>query len=249
MSFEGRVAVITGGSRGIGRAIALAFAEAGAHVVVNYYLNTAEAEASCAEIIKRGVKGYAVQADLKDPEQIPRIFEAVRSYFGRLEFLVNNAASGVFRPAISLSPKHWDWTMDTNVRPLLLCAQAAAPLMSAGGRIVSVSSLGAGRVIPNYTAVGVSKAALEALTRYLAVELAPQGITVNAVSAGAVVTDGWRGLAEGEEVLRLVKERTPNGRLLTPEDVAAAVLFLCRPEAEMIQGQVIVIDGGFSLLA
>lgn len=249
MSFDGRVAVITGGSRGIGRAIALKFAEAGSHVLVNYYLNTAAAEATCAEIVERGVKAHAVQADVKDPGGIQRVFDAVKSHFGRLDFLVNNAASGVFRPTLALTPKHWDWAMDTNVRPLLLCAQAAAPLMAKGGRIVSVSSLGADRVIPHYAGVGVSKAALEALTRYLAVELGPRGITVNAVSAGAVDTPVWRQFPEGESILKMVKERTPNGRLLTPDDVAAAVLFLCRPEAEMIQGQVVVIDGGYSLLA
>jgi enoyl-[acyl-carrier protein] reductase III len=243
------VAVVTGGSRGIGRAIALKFAEAGAHVLVNFYLNTAAAEATCAEIARRGVKAHAVQADVKDPLEIQRLFEAVRSQFGRVDFLVNNAASGVFRPVLSLTPKHWDWAMDTNVRPLLLCAQAAAPLMARGGRIVSVSSLGADRVIPHYAGVGVSKAALEALTRYLAVELGPRGITVNAVSAGAVDTDVWQQFPEGAAILQAVKDRTPNGRLLTPEDVADAVLFLCRPEAEMIQGQVIVIDGGYSLLA
>ena len=249
MIFDGRVAVITGGSRGIGRAIALGFAEAGAHVLVDFYLNTAAADATCAEIAKRGVKAYAVQADVKDPEEIRRLFDAVRNHFGRVDFLVNSAASGVFRPALQLSPKHWDWAMDTNVRPLLLCAQAAAPLMTRGGRIVSVSSLGADRVIPYYAGVGVSKAALEALTRYLAVELGPRGITVNAVSAGAVDTEVWRQFPEGEAILEHVRNRTPNGRLLTPEDVAAAVLFLCRPEAEMIQGQVVVVDGGYSLQA
>lgn len=249
MAFDGRVAVITGGTRGIGRAIAIQLAEAGAHVVVNFYVNTAAAEVTCAEIAKRGVKVYAVQADLKDPAEIRRVFDTARSHFGRVDFLVNNAASGVFRPALTLSSKHWDWAMDTNVRPLLLCAQAAAPLMPRGGRIVSVSSLGADRVIPHYAGVGVSKAAIEALTRYLAVELGPRGISVNAVSAGAVDTEVWRQFPEGEAILEVVKGRTPNGRLLTPDDVAAAVLFLCRPETEMIQGQTIVVDGGYSLLA
>ena len=249
MKLDGRTALVSGGSRGIGRAIALGFAEAGAHVLVDFYLNTAAAEATCAEIAKRGVKAYAVQADVKDPGEIRRLFDAVRSHFGRVDFLVNSAASGVFRPALELSPKHWDWAMDTNVRPLLLCAQAAAPLMARGGRIVSVSSLGADRVIPYYAAVGVSKAALEALTRYLAVEFGPRGITVNSVSAGAVDTEVWRQFPEGEAILEHVRNRTPNGRLLTPEDVAAAVLFLCRPEAEMIQGQVVVVDGGYSLQA
>lgn len=244
-----RTVLVTGGGRGIGRAIALRFAEAGCSVFVNFFVNREAAEKTAAEIVHRGGRAHLLQADLKDPEQIQGMFEEIRREADRLDVLVNNAASGVLKGALELSAKHWDWTMNTNVRPLLLCAHAAAPLMREGGRIISVSSLGAQRVVPNYTGVGVSKAALEALTRYLAVELADRGITVNAVSAGAVQTEIWRAFSEGDAMLSLIRGRTPGGRLVTPEELADVVFFLASPAARPIQGQVIVVDAGYSLLA
>lgn len=244
-----RSVLVTGGGRGIGRAIALRFAEAGCAVFVNFFVNREAAEKTAAEIVHRGGAATLVQADLKDPAQIRRLFEEVRQRTGRLDVLVSNAASGVLKGALELSAKHWDWIMNTNARPLLLCAREAAPLMGPGGRIISVSSLGSQRAVPHYAGIGASKAALEALTRYLAVELADRGITVNAVSAGAVPTDVWRAFAEGEGLLEAVRGRTPGGRLVTPEDLAEVVYFLASPAAQPIQGQVLVVDGGYSLLA
>jgi enoyl-[acyl-carrier protein] reductase III len=168
---------------------------------------------------------------------------------GRLDVLVSNAASGVLRPALELSAKHWDWVLSTNARPLLLAVGEAVRLMPAGGRVISISSLGSQRTIPSYAAVGVSKAALEALTRYLAVELGPRGITANAVSAGAVDTEVWRLLPDGDRALAEIRARTPNGALVTGEDVAEVVAFLASPAARAIQGQVVVVDGGYSLRA
>ena len=244
-----RAVLVTGGGRGIGRAIALRFAEAGCAVFVNFFVNREAAEKTAAEIVHRGGTPHLLQADLKDGGQIRTMFEEIARVAGRLDVLVNNAAAGVLKGVLELSTKHWDWMINTNARPLLLCAREAAPLMGPGGRIVSVSSLGAQRVVPNYAGVGVSKAMLEALTRYLAVEFADRGITVNAVSAGAVQTDVWRAFPEGESMLAAIRARTPGGRLVTAEALAEVVFFLASGAGQPIQGQVIVVDAGYSLLA
>jgi enoyl-[acyl-carrier protein] reductase III len=246
---ERRVVLVTGGGRGIGRAIALRFAEEGAHVFVNFFVNREAADKTARDIELRGGLAHLLQGDLKDPAEISRMFRELERAGGRLDVLVSNAASGVLKPGLDLTAKHWDWVFDTNARPLLLCAQEAAHRMGAGARIIALSSLGSQRVIPGYAAVGTSKAALEAIIRYLAVELAPRSITVNAVSAGAVATDVWRALPDGERVLDTIRARTPAGRLVTPEIVADVVFFLAGPAAAMIQGQVVVVDGGYSLLA
>jgi len=241
--------LVTGGGRGIGRAIALRFAEAGARVFVNFFVNREAAEKTARDVELAGGAAHLVQADLKEPAEIRRMFAEVATVAGRLDVLVNNAASGVLKDALELTAKHWDWVMATNARPFLLCAQEAAKLMAAGGRVIGLSSLGSARVIPGYAAVGVSKAAAEAITRYLAVELAPRGITVNTVCAGAVETDIWRAIPDGERLLEAARSRTPSGGLVTPEAVAEVVAFLATPAAQPIQGQIIVADGGYSLLA
>ncbi|HSB68238.1 MAG TPA: SDR family oxidoreductase [Candidatus Methylomirabilis sp.] len=245
---KGKVAVVTGGSRGIGRAISLRLAAAGASVVVNYFLNREDAEKTAAEIRSRGVRAHLVQADMKDPGHIRALFAEVRAEFGGLDILVSNAASGVFRPAGQLTAKHWDWMMNTHPRAFLLCAQAAVELMQGrSGRIVSVSSIGSIRAIPQYAGMGAAKGALESLTRYLAVEFASHGIAVNCVSGGAVATETWQQLPEVKSVMEEIRRKTPAGRIATPEDIAEAVLFLASPRAEMIRGQVLIVDGGFSL--
>ena len=165
---------------------------------------------------------------------------------GPLDVLVHNAATGVIRPALETEDKHWDWTHSANARALLSLARAAAPAMPAGSSIVALSSLGASRVLENYALVGTSKAALEALVRYLAVELAPRGIRVNAVSGGVVQTDALEHFPNREQMVE-IGSSTPAGRIVTPEDLAGAVCFLCGPDAEMIRGQILVVDGGFSL--
>ncbi len=245
---KGQIALVTGGSRGIGRAIVLRLAGAGADVVVNYYLNREAAEKTAAEARGRGVRAWAMQADMKDPAQIRSLYAALQAEFGGLDILVSNAASGVFREVDRLTAKHWDWMMNTHPRAFLLCAQAAANLMRGRrGRIVAVSSIGSQRAIPRYAGMGACKAALESLTRYLAVEYGPQGIGVNCVSGGAVATDSWQELPEGKSLLEAIRRETPAGRICTPQDIAAVVLFLCSPQAEMIRGQVLVVDGGHSL--
>ncbi len=245
----GKLALVTGGGRGIGRAIVLELATRGADVLVNYLRNGEAAERTSGEARALGVRAEAVRGHVGDVEKIERWFAEVRERFGYLDLLVNNAATGVNRPALELTAHHWDWTLNTNARGAWLCAKLAAPLMEGrGGKIVNVSSLGSGRVMSDYFSVGVSKAALEAVTRYLAVELAPLGIAVNAVSGGLVETDALKAFAWGESAAEEMRRRTPAGRMVEPADLARVVGFLCTEAASMIRGQTIVVDGGFSLL-
>ncbi len=244
-----RAVLVTGGGRGIGRAIALRFAEAGAQVFVNFFVNREAAEKTSHDVELRGGVAHLVQADLKEPAEIKRLVAEVERRAGRLDVLVSNAASGVLRDGLDLSPKQWDWVMATNARALLILAQEASRLMTSGGRIIALSSLGSRRVIQGYASIGVSKAALEGLTRYLAVELAAKGITVNTVSAGAVETDVWQAIPEGTAALAAIRARTPGGALVTADEVAGVVYFLASRAAQAIQGQILTVDGGYSLLA
>lgn len=247
MPLKGKVALITGGSRGIGRAITLKLASEGADVIINFFRKRDTAESAAEAARNKGVTAHIIKANLAEPEKIDRMFTEIEERFGRLDILVNNAASGVARPAMELDSNAWDWTMNINARACLLCAQRAAKLMAKGGVIVNISSLGSRLVIPIYTAVGVSKAALEALTRYLAIELAPRGIRVNAVSAAAVETETMKLYTSDPNIPQSMVTKTPAGRMVQPEDLANTVAFLCRDEAAMIRGQIIVIDGGLSL--
>jgi enoyl-[acyl-carrier protein] reductase III len=248
MELAGKLALVTGGGRGIGRAVALELAARGADVLVNYLRNADAANETAEAARALGRQAEPIRGHVGDPERVERMFGQIADRYGRLDILVNNAASGVIRPLLELEPRHWDWTLDINARGAWLCAKAAAALMEGrGGRIVGISSLGAGRVLPEYVAVGVSKAALESLTRYLAVELAPKGIAVNAVSGGLVETDALKFFPRREEMLEDARRRTPAGRMVEPRDIAQAVAFLCGPGAEMIRGQVIVVDGGYSI--
>lgn len=247
MPLKGRVALVTGGSRGIGRAITLKLAEQGADVVINYFRKRSTAQLTAQEAQGKGVTACTIKANVGEPEQIGRMFDEIETRFGRLDILVNNAASGVARTALELDDRGWDWTMDINARAFLLCVQRAARLMKNGGKIVSISSLGARMVWPIYTAVGVSKAALEALTRYLAIELAPKGICVNGVSASAVESEALRMYVADQGLAESFWQTTPAGRMVRQEDIASVVAFLCSDDSIMIRGQIIVIDGGLSL--
>jgi enoyl-[acyl-carrier protein] reductase III len=251
MTLAGKVALVTGGGRGIGRATSLRLAEAGADVYVNYFRNREPAEATAEEIRAHGVRAWTVRANVGDPDAIEGLFAQIAGSTGGIDILVSNAASGVLRPALDLEVKHWDWTLNINARAMLLLAQQAAPGMieRGWGCIVGVSSLGSHLVLNNYAAVGISKAAIETLTRYLAAELAPRGVRVNAVSGSYVETDALKHFPNREEMLRAARERTPTGKMLEPDDLARVIVFLCSDGAEQICGQTIVVDGGYSLLA
>jgi len=243
MSFTGASVFVTGGSRGIGKAIALAFARLGAaRVAIGYMRSDAAAEATGEELRALGAEPVFVRGNISSERVLGEV-----AALGPLDVLVHNAATGVIRPALETEDKHWDWTMAANARALLALARVAAPQMPDGASIVGISSLGSRRVLDNYTLVGTSKAALESLVRYLAVELAPR-IRVNAVSGGVVDTGALEHFPNKEEMLRFGRDN-PAGRLVAPEDIAAAVTFLCSPGAEMIRGQTLIVDGGFSLRA
>ena len=243
MSFEGASVLVTGGSRGIGKAIALRFASLGAsRVAIGYMRGDAPAEETASELRALGAEPTLVRGNVAST----RVAEEVAG-LGPLDVLVHAAATGVIRPALETEDKHWDWTLSAHARALLSLTRAAAPSMPAGSSILGISSLGSERVLDGYALVGASKAALEALVRYLAVELAPRGIRVNAVSAGVVETGALEHFPNRDAMLDM-GVRNPTGRLVSPDDVARLVTFLCSPDAEMIRGQTVVVDGGGSLL-
>jgi len=245
MRFDGASVFVTGGSRGIGKAIALRFAELGAaRVAIGYLRNDSAAEATADELRSAGAEPVLVRGNVSSERVEREVAE-----LGPLDALIHNAATGVIRPALEVEKKHWDWTLDANAYALLALAKAAVPQMQPGSSIVGLSSLGSTHVLENYVVVGTSKAALESLVRYLAVELAPRGIRVNAVSAGVVETGALEHFPNKDEMLRKGEEGTPAGRLVQPSDVADAVVWLCSPGAEMVRGHTLVVDGGFSLLA
>ena len=243
-TFSGASVFVTGGSRGIGKAIALNFAALGAtRVAIGYLRSDRAAEETAEELTALGAQPTLIRGNISSD----RVLEEV-ALLGALDVLVHNAATGVIRPALETEDKHWDWTMTANARALLALTRVAAPQMLPGASIIGISSLGSQRVLENYTLVGTSKAALEALIRYLAVELAPLGIRANGVSGGVVNTGALEHFPNKEEMLRFGREN-PAGRLVRPEDIADAVAFLCSPAAEMIRGQTLIVDGGFSLRA
>ncbi|MFL5951341.1 MAG: SDR family oxidoreductase [Gaiellaceae bacterium] len=245
MKFDSRAVLVTGGTRGIGKAIALRFASLGAKTIALGYLrNDSAAEAAAEELRAAGAEPVLVRGNVASE----RVVTEFASH-GPYDAVVHNAATGVIRSALETEDKHWDWTLGANARALLSLARACAPDMKPGSSFVGVSSLGSTRVLENYVLVGTSKAALESVVRYLAVELAPRGIRVNAVSAGVVETEALDHFPNREQMLKAAQARTPAGRMVEPEDVAAMVAFLCSPDADMVRGQTLIVDGGYSLLA
>ena len=229
----GKVALVTGAARGIGRATALRLAQAGCDVAANYYNSADEAETLCAEIRALGRRAVAIQGSVGVPDSVDEIFAAFRANFTRLDIVVSNAASGVLKPTVDMTLKHWRWCMETNALALNLVVQRGLDLMHDGARVIALSSLGAQRAMPGYGFVGASKAALEALALALAQEL--------------VDTDALAYFPNREELLANFAQRTPAGPVLTPQDVAGAVYLLCLPEAAMINGHTLVVDGGFAI--
>lgn len=246
-TLRGKVALVTGGARGIGRAIALKLASHGCDVAINYYNSHDEAAALCEELSALGRRATAIQGSVAEPESVAEIFERFSGTFPQLDILVSNAASGVLKPTLSMNRKHWRWCMETNALAVLLTAQQAAKIMPAGGRILALSSLGAVRAIPDYGFVGASKAAVESLVRSLAQELGPRGIRVNTISAGVVDTDALAYFPNRSALLKSYQERNPTQQELLPCHVADAAYLLCLPEADMINGHTLVVDGGFAI--
>ncbi|MBI1298083.1 enoyl-[acyl-carrier-protein] reductase FabL [bacterium] len=250
-NLSGKTAIITGSGRGIGRGIALALAARGCNVTINYMRKREAAEETAAAVEDAGGRSIAVKANMANEADIHRLVDETVAAFGGVDIFVANAASGVLRPVMELERRHWDWSMDVNARSVLIGAQATVPYMKQGGwgRILSITSFGSRRVLPEYSAVGVSKAAIEAVTRYLAVELAPFNIVANCISPGVVITGALDFFPSKTQIIEHATQRTPAPRLVTPEDVGELAAWLCSDAAAMIVGQTIEIDGGYSLLA
>jgi len=250
LKLRGKRALVTGSSRGIGRAIALSLADFKVDVAINYLRNRTRAEETAHEIEARGVRALVLKGNVAKPEHVENLFSLIGDSWGGLDVVVSNAASGVLKPARELTLHHFDWSMHINAAALLPITQQFLKMDSKNAKsLVAVSSLGALRAIPNYTAVGASKAALESMVRHLAAEFAPEGMRINAVSAGTVDTDALLHFPNREELLESALERTPAGRLVHPQDVANVVVFLCTEYASMIHGQTLIVDGGYSILA
>lgn len=246
LAFSGKVALITGGARGIGKATALKLANSGCDIAIVYYNSSDEALNLVNEIKDLGRKAIAIQANVADHQSVKEMFVQFKEHFTQLNFLVSNAASGVLKPALKMSTKHWRWCMETNALALNHLVSEGYELMPKGSRVIALSSLGASRAIPNYAFIGASKAALEALVRSLSLELAPYGITVNTVSAGVVDTDALKHFPNREQLLDEYQAHSLSDRPLTPQDVANTIYILCLPEAGMINAHTLFVDAGYS---
>ena len=248
---SGRLALVTGSSRGIGRAIALKLGEAGADVAVNFVTRSADAEQVVSALRAMGRRAFAERANVADLKQLGALFDRVQAEWGGLDIYINNAIDvAAFGPVRRLRPDAWRHTIDSHVTTFLVGAQHAARLMAGRrGTIVALSSLGARAYVPGYAPIGVGKAAIEALTRYLAMELGPSDIRVNTVSAGPIDTDSLRQFSTFDQMKDASIRYAPGRRMGEVDDVADVVTFLCSDAARWIYGQTLVVDGGFSLLS
>ena len=245
---KGKVAFVSGGTKGIGKTIALGLAEKGAHVVVNYFRSRSSANETVKEIEALGVESYAHRANMGNHDQIPAIFDGIKERFGKLDILVSNAALGLYTEMIDIDDKSWDLSMHTNARAFLNSVQLASPIMPDHSRIITISSLGSIRYIPGYAAIGVSKAAIENIVKYMAVELADRKITVNCVSGGFIDTNAMKSFPNYDRMVEEVVARTPFKRMGTAQEVGDVAVFLAGPKATWITGQTIIVDGGYTLM-
>lgn len=236
--------LVTGGTRGLGRAISLQFARAGASVLSNYTRDKAAAEALVKEAEQEGLPIQTVRADLASTAGIETVLASVQSAFGQLSCLVHCAATGVHKPFEQLTLRYFDWTFGLNVRAFFELTRRLLPLFEPGASILATSSAGATRAVPQYALVGASKGALEAMLRHMAVELAPKGIRVNAISPGTIQTDVWKVLPDAEHRLADAASKSPLNRLTSLEEVAQAAQFLCSDAASGVVGHTLVVDGG-----
>ncbi len=236
--------LVTGSSRGIGRAIAVRLARPGGTVLVNYLQNEARAEETAAMVRERGAEAIVVQGDVRSESDLKRLARTL----DRIDVLVHNAAIGVLKPFDAIRASHFDLTLESSARPLWLLTKHCVDRMPEGSCVVGLSSLGSRKFVPGYVAMGAAKGALEAMTRQLAVELAGRGIRVNTVCGGLVETDALDYFPDRESLVATAEKITPMGRIGQPDDIAKAVELLCLPQASWITGQILVADGGVSIV-
>jgi enoyl-[acyl-carrier protein] reductase III len=244
---SGKVALVTGGTKGIGKAISLKLAELGADVIVTYLRSRNAADAIVDQLKSLGSNPHAIRINMGKPEKLPKIFEEIKEKYGKLDILVSNAALGIYTSALEINDKAWQLSMNTNAEAFLQTVKMGQELMPNGSKIVALSSLGSVRYIDGYAAIGASKAAIETLTRYFAFEMADRHINVNTVSGGFIDTDALKGFPSYDKMVEEVIRRTPFRRVGNVDDIADVVVFLCTKKASWITGQILVVDGGYSL--
>ncbi len=254
ISLDNTVSLVTGSSRGIGRATILKLAEAGSDVCITYLNSPRNARELAEEVGRMGSRAIVVKVDMSEAEDIEALCEIVGGEFGKLDILISNAAGGGFRPLLDSSLSQFDYAMRINVRAPMLLAQYAIPLLEKStqerAKLITMSSLGGTRAMPMYGLIGTAKGALESMTRHLALELGSRGVNVNCVCAGLVDTGALSYMPNKDAVFKARRERSlVGGTDLTPQEVAGVILFLSSPFADKIQGQTIVVDGGASIRA
>lgn len=246
-SIAGRRFLITGGTRGIGRAISLQFARAGATVVANFARNTEQAERLASQARKESIDIRLLRADLTSKKGLDQVESYIEDIIP-LSGLVHCAATGVHKPFSELTTRHLKWVFALNVEAFFELVQRLRKMFETGASIVAVSSQGARQAVPFYTLVGASKGALDSMARHLAAELAPEGIRVNILSPGTVLTEAWESMPEKEQRINEARKRSPIGRLVSPEEVAQAAQFLCSDAAQGMVGHRLVVDGGAGIV-
>lgn len=248
IDLTGKIALVTGSSRGMGRACALRLAEAGADVIVNYVTSRTAAMETAKEIRAMGRRSFVVKADVSQKDDVESMMEYIGEHIQQLDIVVSNAATGGFRPLLAANEKHFENTYHTNVLAMLYLVQGAMPLLEKSqgrAKVIGISSHGSDMALPWYGLIGSSKAALESLARHLTLEVGDKGINVNIVKSGLVETDSTKRLPGADQMFAHRKDKTMMGeRMLSIEDIANAVVFLASPLADLIQGETLVVDGG-----
>ena len=248
MILKDKTVIITGGTRGLGKELCLEFAKNGCNVIFTYSRSQTESKKVKLEIEKLGVTAKFFKLNLLSPDNIDQFCEIIKKENINFDFLINNAASGVMKNSIETTEKHWDWTMQVNVKGPWLLSKNLSKNINKKGKIINISSPGSTKVLNNYFSIGVSKAALESLTRYMAYDLAKDDISVNSISASLLETDAIKHFPNQEEIKSILSRKNPKQKKLIPNDVAKFAVSLCSEAGDMVIGQNILIDGGDTLL-